>query len=77
MSDWAHTAFKRESIVLVLYDKFSALHDTTRPRSYGNYLPAPTHAENLPEHTHGGGALCLLFLSDRKPCDHQKNIHCS
>ncbi|CAM9949825.1 unnamed protein product [Ectocarpus sp. 12 AP-2014] len=55
---------------LVLYNKFVGLHDQSRPRSHGMFLPALNEAKRLlKSQVHGGCALSLMFLSDGRPSD--------
>ncbi|CAM9413078.1 unnamed protein product, partial [Ectocarpus sp. 12 AP-2014] len=70
MRDSAEVVFEREPMGLVLYNKFVGLHDQSRPRSHGMFLPALNEAERLlKSQVHGGCALSLMFLSDGRPSD--------
>ncbi|CAM9600243.1 unnamed protein product [Ectocarpus sp. 4 AP-2014] len=70
MRDSAEIVFEREPMDLVLYNKFVGLHDQSRPRSHGMFLPALNEAERLlKSQVHGGCALSLMFLSNGRPSD--------
>ncbi|CAN0444011.1 unnamed protein product [Ascophyllum nodosum] len=71
MADTPEVFIYREPMGLILYNKFVELHDDSKPRSHGNFIPALDLARQvLLTQVHGGCALALLFLSDGKPSDH-------